>query len=201
MKKLLILFLVFSVSQIIAQDNFKIEANAGVFAADLVTTLFSNEQRPDRFFGAGSVLSGNFYYSHDLVKKFYLDYGIGYSHYYFLYSETAEDYLPYLTFKIVANYKSFIKKTDLTLGLTNHILLLENLFGGIYGRRRFFSNLDLGFCFHPGKNWDLKLTTPLTVIYMNKAEVGSFNGPLVKNKVGVTGINLGLVYKFGGNKE
>lgn len=200
MKKLLILTFVLFTFHLSAQNQFKIEATAGVFATDLMTTLLDDESRSDRFFGYGSLLSGNLYYSHDIGEKFYLDYGIGYSHYYFLASET-EDYLPYFNFKIVGNYKSFIKNTDLTLGMTNHILLYNDLEGGKYRRRKIFSNLDLGFCFHPGKNWDLKLTTPLTIVYMNKVAVGSFNGPLKDFRVGVTGINLGLVFKFGGNKE
>lgn len=204
MKKILIFSLVLFTLPLSAQHQFKAEATGGVIFTDLITMLTDDEviagYGGDFLFGYGYHLSGDFYYSHDIGERFYLDYGVGYSHYYF-FDFTSEDYIPYLNFKVVGNYKSFIKNTDLTLGITNHFLLYQDLDGGYIRRKRFFANLDLGFCFHLGKNWDLKLTTPITVEPMNKVGLGPFGGPSKKYRVGVTGINLGLVFKFGGNKE
>jgi hypothetical protein len=65
------------------------------------------------------------------------------------------------------------------------------------------TNLDLGATFHVTDNFDIRVTTPITIAAMINSGRWSFideddNYNLVdKSYVGMTGVNLGLIYTFG----
>ncbi len=200
MKNLIFALFFLTTYTLSAQSEFKAEVGQGWFFTDAVTSLRGD----DKFGGYGWLTTANVYHSTDLTERWYLDYGLGYSHYHFLiFSE--ENYLPYANLRVAANYRSFLGKTDLTVGITHHVLLFKEERGFRWSRERHFTNLDLGLVFHPGKRWDLKLTTPITIKPMYDLEFSSTDFPgglseVRKYRIGVTGLNLGLVFKFGERK-
>jgi hypothetical protein len=179
-------------------SNFGVEVSSGFLTYD----RFNEDKDYINYFqGTGRQLSADVWYEKSIYDNVDLRIGVGYSNltYEQTYLDTTKQYNT-LNARIGANFQTKWKPLSINATVSNYIFLQDSLDKRF--EQRVMTNLDLGATFHITNNFDIRVTTPITLAAMINAGRWSFidennNYNLVdKTYVGVSGVNLGLVYRF-----
>ncbi len=202
MKKVLLALFIFNVLSLNAQEHFEVEASTGWNFYN----LFDDEiDINDLYVGYGLQYGIDAWYSRKINNTFDTRIGIGYANFYHL-DFAVSDISNYMSLRLGTNIQTFWKPMKVTTSLSSYILLHQNLQDRFNFQRRFFTNLDLGLKFRLGDKLSLKLDSPISLIKMyqddNMSIIRRFNNtPLVVDAdVELTGLNLGLIYRFKDSK-
>jgi hypothetical protein len=184
-------------------SNFGVEVSSGFLTYD----RFNEDKDYINYFqGTGRQVSADVWYEKSIYDNVDLRVGLGYSN--FTYEQTYLDTLKQLNAinaRIGANFQTKWKPLSINATISNYIFLQDSLDKRI--ERRIMTNLDLGATFHVTNNFDIRVTTPITLAAMINSGRWSFidkddNYNLVdKSYVGMSGLNIGLIYTFGKIKE
>ena len=180
-------------------SNFGVEVSSGFLKYD----IFNEDKDYINYFqGTGRQLSADVWYEKSIYDNVDLRVGLGYSN--FTYEQTYLDTTKIfntLNARIGANFQTKWKPLSINATVSNYIFLQDSLDKRF--EQRVMTNLDLGATFHVTDNFDIRVTTPITIAAMINSGRWSFideddNYNLVdKSYVGMTGVNLGLIYTFG----
>jgi hypothetical protein len=207
MKKIYIL-LIISISyfgNIFCQNNIEIEISEGFVFFDYFGNI---EPKGYEKVFAGYGLQTEFdlwknVYNHNSMK---FKVGIGYTNFYYLYDygytfiSEPGNYTSYANLKLGLDYKPKWSKLSFIINSTNYFLLHKKK--QRYSQNRWFNNLDLGIKFKLIKNIYISFWSPITLYPMHNGEflckpvskpITDFD-PFIE----ITGLNLGIRYKFGG---
>jgi hypothetical protein len=184
-------------------SNFGVEVSSGFLKYD----IFNEDKDYINYFqGTGRQLSADVWYEKSIYDNVDLRVGLGYSN--FTYEQTYLDTTKIfntLNARIGANFQTKWKPLSINATVSNYIFLQDSLDKRF--EQRVMTNLDLGATFHVTDNFDIRVTTPITIAAMINSGRWSFidkddNYNLVdKSYVGMSGLNIGLIYTFGKIKE
>jgi hypothetical protein len=108
----------------------------------------------------------------------------------------------YASLRLGTDVQTFWKPMKFTTTLSSYLYLHkepQDMFGF---QRRFFTNLDLGLKFRMGDRLSLKINSPITIapMFQDNDRTTLDNGRgysfIVDADVELTGLNIGLIYKF-----
>ena len=198
-KTITLLFLIlrtFTISN--AQEHFELEASTG----QNFYNQFNEADIYDYFYIGYGIQSGlDVWYSKKINNTFDTRLGLGYANFYHL-DLMVVDASHYASLRLGTDVQTFWKPMKFTTTLSSYLYLHkepQDMFGF---QRRFFTNLDLGLKFRMGDRLSLKINSPITIapMFQDNDRTTLDNGRgysfIVDADVELTGLNIGLIYKF-----
>jgi hypothetical protein len=183
--------------------DLSVEVSEGLLYYDLI-----NPAKDILNYNQGFALQSSIdlWLSKQVNEKFDARIGLGYSNFYHINSnifrgDTAQS-SSYVNVRLGTDIQTRWQPMQLSIAFSNYINLAKYP-QDVYGyQQRIFTNLDLGAKFKINDNLSIRATTPITFAPMlNGLSWGYLdeNQAIVivpKSRVGMTGVNLGLVYRF-----
>ena len=195
-KKIILVFIVFNsfFNSSYTQSKIGLEISEGWMFFDLLKKeqgLFD-----DYYSGYGLQQEISLVGSSQLSNKIGMSYCVGYFNYYYL-DFKITDPNHYVSFKYHINFSTPLEKIKVNVGVGYQYLLNKGDFHNIQ-QKRSFMNLLFGFTFMMKKDWDLFISSPITLFPMAEGEIGFFEPHSVKYNywVETIGLSIGVRYNF-----
>ena len=186
------------------ESNLAIELSEGLLYYDLI-----NHKEDILNYNQGYALqsSVDLWLSKQVNPKFDARIGLGYSNFYHINSnifrsDSAQS-SSYINVRLGTDIQTRWQPMQLSVAISNYINLAkypQDLFGY---QQRIFTNLDLGAKFKINDKLSIHATTPITLAPMINGFKWAYHDKnndyviIPDNRIGTSGVNLGLIYKFG----
>jgi hypothetical protein len=186
------------------EGNLSVEASTGFLFYDLINQKKDVLNWNQNFGVQNSV---DLWLSKQVNEKFDARIGVGYSNFYHINSNSfnpdSAQSSSYANFRLGTDIQSSWQPMKFSVAVSNYISLAKESEDVFNFQQRIFTNIDLGAKFKINDNLSIRATTPITLAPMlNGLSWGYLdeNQEIVivpKSRVGMTGVNLGLIYTFG----
>ena len=190
------------------EGNLSVEASTGFLFYDLINQKKDVLNWNQNFGVQNSV---DLWLSKQVNEKFDARIGLGYSNFYHINSNSfnpdSAQSSSYANVRLGTDIQSSWQPMKFSVAVSNYISLAKEPEDVFNFQQRIFTNLYVGAKFKINDNLSIRATMPITFAPMlNGSSWGYFddNQEIVivpKSRVGMTGINLGLVYTFGKESE